>query len=186
MSDVGGVLARVVAALDRADVPYMITGSVASASWGAPRATQDIDIVIAPVLGSLQRLLAEFPTEKYYVSREAALDAYGRESLFNVIDFETGWKIDLVMRKARPFSQTEFDRRIKETLFGQEVFVATAEDVLLAKLEWAKLGASERQLEDVAGILRRQELDREYIQKWIPQLGLEQQWTKALAMAAAT
>lgn len=75
MSDVGGVLARVVAALDRADVPYMITGSVASASWGAPRATQDIDIVIAPVLGSLQRLLAEFPTEKYYVSREAALEA---------------------------------------------------------------------------------------------------------------
>lgn len=184
MSDAGAVLARVVAALDTAQVPYMVTGSVASASWGAPRATQDIDIVIAPVLGTLQRLLAQLPDEKYYVSREAAMEAYGRESLFNVIDFETGWKVDFVLRKSRPFSQTEFERRTKQALFGREVFLATAEDVLLAKLEWAKLSESERQLEDAAGIVRRQTLDMSYLERWVRELGVAEQWQRVQSLAA--
>ena len=72
----------------------VLTGSFASAFHGAPRTTQDVDIVIAPTLGSLQKLVTQFPEKEYYVSREAALQAYGFESLFNVIDLNSGWKID--------------------------------------------------------------------------------------------
>jgi hypothetical protein len=67
-----GVLRRVRLALDAAGVPYMLTGSFASAFHGAPRTTQDVDVVIAPTLGSLNKLLSQFPEEQYYVSREAA------------------------------------------------------------------------------------------------------------------
>ena len=175
------VIQRIVALLDDADVPYMLTGSFASAFYGSPRASQDIDVVIAPKLGSLKKFLNLLPEDKYYVDHDAALDAYGRESLFNVVDFDTGWKIDLIIRKSRPFSIAEFDRKTRAEFAGSDVYVATAEDVLIAKLEWAKLSASERQLEDAAGILRMQgpELDMGYVERWVQELDLLWQWAAA-------
>lgn len=180
-----GVIHRFAALLDSAGIPYMLTGSFASGFYGAPRATQDIDIVISPTLGSLNRFLRLLPDDKYYVSREAALDAYGRESLFNVVDFASGWKIDLICRKARAFSVAEFERRSRHDLAGLEVSVASAEDVLLAKLEWAKLTQSDRQIEDAAGIMRIQDerLDTTYLAKWVEQLGLHDEWLKAKMLA---
>jgi hypothetical protein len=105
--------------------------------------------------------------------------------MFNIIDFSSGWKIDLIFRKARPFSQMEFSRRKEEDLAGLRLTVATAEDVLIAKLEWAKTGESQRQLEDAAGIIRIKGdlLDTAYIDRWIAELGLEEQWTAAKARA---
>ena len=171
------VIARIAKLLTTAGIPYMLTGSFASGLHGAPRASQDVDIVIAPVLGTLERFLKLLPHDAYYVSRDAALEAYGAESLFNVVDFATAWKIDLIIRKSRPFSQTEFERRIVASIGGVELTVATAEDVLIAKLEWAKLAESERQLEDAAGILRIQgdDLDMDYVEKWVASLGLAHQ-----------
>jgi hypothetical protein len=46
MSGLGGLLARITAALDAAGVAYMLAGSFASTAHGQPRATQDLDIVI--------------------------------------------------------------------------------------------------------------------------------------------
>ncbi len=104
-----------------------------------PRATQDIDLVIAPNPGSLEALLKNFPEDQYYVNRDAAFDAYQRSSLFNVIDFASGWKIDFIVRKPRDFSRLEFDRRTPANVLGTTLFVASPEDVLISKLEWAKL-----------------------------------------------
>lgn len=117
----------------------MLTGSYASSVHGAPRATQDLDIVIAPTRGQLLELLRLFPDTEYYVSAEAAFDAFARRGQFNVIDFETGWKVDLIVIKEREFSRAEFERRRPLPLDGASVYVASPEDVLLAKLEWAKL-----------------------------------------------
>ena len=82
----------------------MLSGSFASSLFGSPRATQDIDIVIHPTLGSLERLLVHFPSDSYYVNRDAAREAYGLEGMFNLIDLATGWKIDFILRKSRSFS----------------------------------------------------------------------------------
>jgi hypothetical protein len=177
---------RVLKALESAGVPYMLTGSFASSFHGAPRTTQDVDIVIAPTLGSLQRLISEFPEDRYYVSREAALQAYGAESLFNVIDMESGWKIDFIVRKSRPFSVEEFERRREAELLGTIVYIASAEDVILSKLEWGKMAGSERQIADVAGILRTQgtDVDVEYVKRWVAVLGLQSEWERASAQAS--
>jgi hypothetical protein len=175
----------VLKALESAGVPYMLTGSFASSFHGAPRTTQDVDIVIAPTLGSLQRLISEFPEDRYYVSREAALQAYGAESLFNVIDMESGWKIDFIVRKSRPFSIEEFERRREAELLGTSVCIASAEDVILSKLEWAKMAESERQIDDVVGILRTQgtDVDVEYVKRWVAVLALQSEWDRASAQA---
>jgi hypothetical protein len=98
-----------------------------------------------------------------------------------VVDLATGWKADLIMRRSRAFSRTEFDRRTAVELEGMRVTIATAEDVVLAKLEWAKLGESARQIEDAAGILRARsrELDTGYMERWVRELGVEREWAAA-------
>jgi hypothetical protein len=180
--NIENLLVRIRAALKAAGVPYMLTGSFASSIHGTPRASHDIDFVIAPGKPELLALLDEFPEDEYYVSREAALDALARQGQFNLIDHATGWKIDFIIRKQRAFSREEFERRKPVELMGVELDIASAEDVLIAKLEWAKLGSSERQLEDAAGIrsLQGKRLDNAYVEKWVDALGLRAQWEKVL------
>jgi len=175
------VFQRIVAALERAGIPFMLTGSHASSYHGTPRATQDIDVVIAPTAAQLHVLAGDLPETEYYIDEEAALDALRRRSQFSVIDLTTGWKIDLIIRKSRSFSREEFERRKRVTYQGIRLAVATAEDVLIAKLEWAKRGSSRRQIEDAAGILRirSHQLDHDYIKRWVRELGLEEEWNEA-------
>jgi hypothetical protein len=179
------VIHRVTAALEGAGIAYMLTGSFASVFYGSPRSTQDIDLVIAATPGQVQTFIKSLPDGEYYADLDSALEACQRESLFNVIDLKTGWKIDMIFRKARAFSQEEFGRRRQLDLEGISLFVATAEDVILAKLEWSKLSQSQRQIEDAAGILRIHwtSLDRAYLKKWIRQLGLHSEWSDAQSRA---
>lgn len=178
----GELLRRLVAKLDAAGVPYMVAGSFASTYHGVPRTTQDIDIVISPSTESLGLLLAALPEEEYYVDADVARDALRRRSQFNVIDMASGWKVDLIIRKERAFSIEELHRREPAEILGAHVYVATAEDSIVSKLEWAKQSESERQLRDVAGIVaaRTNDLDFPYIQRWVTELQLAEQWLKVI------
>lgn len=180
------VLRRITTALDLAGIAYMLTGSFASAHHGAPRSTLDLDIVLAATSEQIKKFIAALPTNEYYADLNAAIEAHSRESLFNVIDSVTGWKIDFIFRKSRPFSQEEFQRRKLIHFQGLQLFVATAEDIVIAKLEWAKLAQSQRQLEDVAGILRLRSgtLDRAYLDKWVSELDLASEWQSAEALSS--
>lgn len=179
------LFSRIVTLLDGVGIPYMLTGSFAGAYHGRSRATQDIDFVIAPTAAQLHALIAQLPPTEYYADTDAALDALRHESLFNVVDLETGWKMDFICRKSRPFSSAEFERRTRVELLGIALHIATAEDLLLAKLEWAKLGGSLRQVEDAAGLLQvaGDALDLSYIERWVGELGIGDQWREALRAA---
>jgi hypothetical protein len=182
---VSDVFARIKSALDSAGVAYMLSGSFASASYGVLRSTQDIDFVIAATPSQLRALVRSLPSDQYYVDLDAALEAHKRQSLFNVIDLATGWKIDFIIRKSRAFSEEEFSRRRLVDLEGATLFVASAEDLVLAKLEWSKLAQSQRQIEDVAAIIRvrRDLLDHFYLGKWIDELGVRKEWDDAQRVA---
>ena len=179
------LLRRIVLALEQAGVPYMLTGSLASSYYGEGRGSQDIDIVIAPDEAGLRRFVASLPATTYYVDEETALDAFRRRAQFNVIDMHSGFKVDLILRRERDFSRAEFERRLSVDAMGMRLNIATAEDIIIAKLEWAKAGASERQLEDVAGILRDPEspLDMSYLERWVRDLGVSTQWARARELA---
>ena len=178
------LLRTVAAALDAAGIPFMLTGSVASAYHGAGRATMDIDLVIDPLPDHLDAFVQTMEASGMYASDVAARGALADRSMFNVIDPQSGWKVDLIVRKLRPFSEEEFTRRQSVDFFGVRLQVATVEDVILSKLEWAKLGASARQLEDVAALVRLhgEEIDRAYLDQWIATLGVGSQWEAALKM----
>ena len=177
------LLGTVIDSLERLGIPFMVTGSVAAAAHGAGRATLDVDIVIDATAEQLSSLVASLDSPTVYVSDEAARDAHSHTGMFNVIDTQSGWKADLIIRKPRPFSRTEFARRQPLDLGGVQAWVATVEDTMIAKLEWARLGGSARQIEDVAALLavNGTDLDREYLERWIGELGLEREWVAAQA-----
>lgn len=174
-------------ALEENAVPYMVTGSLASSVHGVPRATHDIDVVVELTRDQLLALMHRFTEPDYDSNEEEALAAFRHNSLFSVIDRRGIWKIDFIFRKRRPFSKREFERRTKIDIQGVQVYATTPEDILLAKLEWAKLGESERQIRDAAGIVQVQadKLDYQYVERWAAALDVEDQWFAVLAKAKA-
>ncbi len=178
MSGAAAFLARVASALEKSGVPYMLAGSFASSHHGAPRATQDIDVVVDPTFDSLARFLEALKGDDVYFDADVAREEFKRRGQFNVIDGSTAWKVDVIFRKARPFSTEEMARRVPAKVLGVSVFVATAEDTVLAKLEWARLGESERQLRDVRALLeaKGESLDRAYVERWLDDLGVRRTW----------
>lgn len=169
------LLAATIAQLERAGVPYMITGSVASSYHGEPRATRDLDIVIDPDPAGITRLVGELEAAGLYVHSDAALAALDSRTQFNAIDGTTGWKVDFLLRKDRPFSREEFARRARANLLGTPAWIASPEDTIVAKLEWAGVGGSDRQLQDVAAMLEigGEALDLAYVERWVAALGLD-------------
>ena len=164
------LIRRVVEALDEAGIAHMVTGSLASAYHGEPRATRDVDVVIDPDEGSINRLVAAFPSDRFYVGD--ALEAVRRRDMFNIVDTRSGWKVDLIVRKDRAFSEKEFERRLPAVLAGVATFVTTPEDAILSKLEWQSVSPSDTQRSDVVKMMMANSgtLDRGYLRRWADQL----------------
>jgi hypothetical protein len=184
---VGEFLQQITTALEANGIPYMLTGSLASSMYGVPRATNDIDIVIAPTRSQLLTFVDLLLRVGFTVQRERAIAELNRRGMFNVIDFKRGLKVDLIIQKERDFNVREFERRKTHEVEGMRLTIATPEDVVIAKLEWAKMSDSERQIKDAAGIIQVQgpRLDTEYIEKFIEELALSNQWRAALEVARA-
>jgi hypothetical protein len=180
------VLRSVVPKLEQSDIPYMITGSIAAAYYGLNRATYDLDVVISATADKLKRLLELLPKEQYYAVLQDALDAHRHHSMFNVLDTTSGWKIDFILQKPAPFHEEAFRRRMAVTFDGVPTAVISAEDLILSKLEWSRMGESDRQVRDAAVVLekRRAKLDIAYVEKWVQQLSLVPQWSQACRLAA--
>ena len=162
----------------------MLTGSLASTYHGEPRATRDLDLVIDPAPDALERLVDGLEADGFHVDREAARTALRDRTQFNAIG-EAATKIDFIIRKDRPFSVEEFGRRRRVELLGTSGFIATAEDLIVAKLEWAAQTGSERQRRDIAGMLAvaGNAIDEAYLMRWITALGLTDAWTDVIGRA---
>lgn len=176
---------RLVDLLEDVGIPYMVTGSLSSSFHGRPRATRDVDVVIAPAESDFRAFLERAGAE-YHVSAEAAWAAFRGRGMFNVIDAQAGWKADLRVRQERPFSLTEFNRRRKAAILEIDLWVTSPEDAVLTKLEWAKETASGQQIQDALGILlvQRDRLDEGYLKEWAVALGVSDMLADLLERAA--
>ena len=144
MKSQGEFLGEVASLLDEAQVRYMVTGSIASTYHGRPRATQDVDVVVETNRDPLLAFVRACAARGFYVDAEDAKDAMVHRSIFNVIDASSGYKVDIIVRKDRPFSVEEFSRRRRVELPTFVVSMVTAEDAILSKLEWSQAGGSDR------------------------------------------
>ena len=175
------LLIRVTDALEQQEISYLLTGSFASSHQGEPRASHDIDLVVALSEANLDLLCSQFPPPKYYVSAAAARDAVRRKSMFNLLDLEEGDKVDFWLLTDSEFDRSRFDRRIQQELWGSNIWLSTPEDTILAKLNWAKRsGGSAKQLGDVRGIfaVQKERLDLTYINEWAARLDVVDLWNQ--------
>jgi len=172
------VLQQVVSAFVAIEMPYALGGSLASSLLGKPRFTQDADINVPPFPGKEDALVSRFGTD-FYVSSAAVKDAVRNRSSFNIIHMPSGFKVDVFICKDRDFDTSLMSRRQAIALPdrpGEVMSVVSAEDIILLKLEWFRLGAetSERQWADVLGVLEAQaeRLDQEYLDQWAAALNV--------------
>jgi hypothetical protein len=185
--DLVAALAPVVDEFDRLGVPYHVGGSVASSAHGIARATLDVDIV-AELRPEHSHDLASRLSGGYYLDEEAVSSAIRRAESFNLVHLASMIKIDVFVPSGRPFD-VEAQRRARPERLGsessREFFVKSPEDVILAKLDWYRLGGgvSTRQWDDVLGVLKAQQpsLDLVYLRRWARELGIAEILERALS-----
>jgi hypothetical protein len=166
------------AALDRLTIQYVVVGSVASSARGSYRATEDID-VLAKILPRQAADLAEGLGKDWYADAQQMRDAIGAGRAFNLIYMPFSQKVDVFPAKDE-FCAAQLQRATNLPLpalgIGAEYPVASAEDTVLAKLQWYKLGGeiSERQWTDIAKVIHATpNMDWAYVESWAPRLGVD-------------
>lgn len=157
-------------------VPYMITGAWSAIYYGRPRASHDIDFVVelhrtdlAKVLSIFSRLSGDF-----FVQKEAIKEAIFEKSMFNVIHLPTTLKLDFWILTDEQFDKSRFRRKRKVRILGQPMVMASAEDTILQKLRWYKIGKIEKHLVDAAFVyqIQKKNLDMGYLADWVRRLGV--------------
>lgn len=162
--------------LEQIGILYAVGGSLASSLHGVMRSTLDVDIV-ADMRPEHVRPLVAALAQEFYADEDMMREAIERRSSFNLIHYETAFKVDIFIRKRRAFDQMQLERRrmaVIATDPERSIYVASPEDTILAKLEWYRMGGevSERQWRDILGILkvRGEELDLDYLRRWASDL----------------
>jgi hypothetical protein len=166
--------------LERLGIAYMLTGSMAMVAYAMMRMTNDIDIVMEVSPAHADKIIEEFEPD-YYVPHGRMRDAIARKFMFNLLHQETLVKVACVMRKDNEFQRAAFSRRRKINFSDFDIWIISKEDLILAKLNWAKNTKSEMQMRDVAGILRNG-YDEIFVRDWARKLGVEDLLEKSLAM----
>jgi len=164
--------------LENIGVPYFVGGSVASLSYGISRLTVDADFV-ADLRPEHVEPFVDALGEAFYADAGMILNAIEHRDSFNLIHYGTMFKIDVFILKDRAFDRLQMKRRVRKPLYRDQehmIDTASAEDVILAKLEWYRLGkeVSDRQWQDVLGVLKAQSglLDLAYLRQWAAELGV--------------
>jgi hypothetical protein len=173
--------------LEALGVRYAVVGSVAALSHGYGRNTIDIDVLAEMQEAHVDAFAAHLDDGSYFVDAHMIRDAIRHAGSFNLYHFETGIKVDIFVSRGRPFDQQVLLRREAESMRDSDTptfFVQSAEDLVLSKLQWYRLGqgASDRQWSDILAILRVQQFaaDFGYLDRWARELNISDLLEKAL------
>ncbi len=190
VNDVLSAVLPVIDALERLDVPYYVGGSLASSAHGVVRATFDADLVADLNAQHIAGLVAALQAD-YYIDAGMIRSALSTRSCFNLIHLATSFKVDIFVLKGRAYDRAALARKEKRSIDADspeiQIFLASPEDTVLAKLEWYRLGdeVSDRQWRDVLGVFKLQQgrLDCEYMKKWAVELKVADLLERAICEA---
>lgn len=177
------LLRRLVGILERLDLPYLITGSMASTLYGETRFTNDIDVVVDLPPGRIGVFCAAFPDSEFYLAEERVRRAVSGQGQFKVIHPSSGLKIDVMIPAPSAFERSRFARARREQVAADyTASFASPEDVILKKLEFHREGGADKHLRDIAGMLEvsGEEIDRGYVEEWAERLRVGEIWRTIL------
>jgi len=179
MNDELQVLKRIAVSLDKAHLEYMISGSIAANYYTIPRMTRDIDIVIELKKSDANRFIKLFEKE-FYVDPETVKEEIQNRGMFNLIHNEHVVKADFILRKDTPYADIAFARKTQVAIDNTPIWMISPEDLILAKLLWARESGSEMQIRDAQNLIHGvTDLDFGYIEKWVNKFGLSTIYRKA-------
>lgn len=189
IQDPSAIAKRLHAILTELDIPYYITGGVAAIVYGEPRTTRDLDLVIELDRKNVLQLVEKLERDEFYCPPGAVEDLQtGRGRTLSVTHMTQILNADIVVNGDSEFDRSKMARRRLEALdeAGTELFwLASPEDVILAKLLWRKQSGSQKQWNDVLGIFKVQveALDYGYLARWAEQLAIQSDFDRALIEA---
>lgn len=188
-SDITRIALLVTQTFEQLGIPYAVGGSLASSLHGIMRATLDVDIVADMKLEHVEPLVAALSKE-FYADEGMMRGAIEHHRSFNLVHYETAFKVDVFIRRPRAFDGLQLERRkysIITTDPEQGIYVASPEDTILTKLDWFRLGGevSDRQWRDILGVLKAQidRLDMKYLRQWADELGVGDLLDRAITEA---
>ena len=173
------VVLRVVGILNRSNISYFLTGAMAVVYYGEPRTTHDIDLVIEAEDEDVKTLATAFEGD-FSIDEESIKAARQEGSMFNAVHRETGFKVDFWMLGRDDFDRTRFSRRVQAKILGTVMYLPTAEDVIISKLDWFKKSDIDKHYFDALGVYRiqRGKLDIEYIDRWCEEKSTAELWKR--------
>lgn len=173
------VVRDVVERLSGAGIPYMLTGSLAMNYYAEPRMTRDVDVVIEVRSDDAPAVAALF-ADAYYADSDAIAQAIATRTSFNIIHRAALVKVDCFPRRSGAFREAEFSRRQRIRIGDTETFIVTREDLIIAKLLWARDSESELQLRDVRNLAAGAH-DAAYVRRWVERLGVAELLNRAVS-----
>ena len=181
------VLSQVARILEQQEITYVLVGSLASSMHGMYRSTADIDL-LADIKPQQVRPLLDALEKSFYLDELAVRQAIAQQRSFNAIHFDSVFKVDIFIAKADDFARKQLERRELRKIapeIDQFIYVATAEDTVLAKLRWYRDGdeVSSTQWSDVVGVLgaHATSLDIDYLRVWADKLRVRDLLEKAFS-----
>jgi hypothetical protein len=168
--------------LERLNAAYFVTGSVASSAYGAPRFTQDLNLVLALLPTQIAAFLDAFPPSEFYRAPEESLREEFQRDMgghSNLIHHQSGARADIYLAGDDPLHAWAFDHRRRiELLENLSAWLAPPEYVIVRKLECLEEGGGDRHISDIREMLRamRDELDHEFIAVWAKRTRLTERW----------
>ncbi len=166
------LLSRVTSALDDNDIQYMLSGGLALNNYSIPRMTMDIDIVVELNGLNIEQFLTAF-SDNFYIDEETVRQETKRKGMFNIIDHQSGFKIDFILRKNTEYRISEFQRRQKTKINDLEIWVVSMEDLVISKIEWIQTYQSDKHIEDIKSLMANPEIDKDYVNDWCKKLNLK-------------
>jgi hypothetical protein len=169
--------------LEKAGLPYMVTGATAAILYGQPRTTNDLDVVLELKSADLPRLRAAFPETDYYLPPDEVIAvelARHQRGHLNALHHDSGFKADLYPIGEDALHHWAFPRRQTVSHGGHTIHFAPPEYVILRKLEYFREGGSTKHLTDIRAMLAisGDVIDRTPLSEWITRLGLKTEWAK--------
>jgi len=176
--DLQAALSPVTEAFRMLGIRFFVGGSVASSFHGAIRSTMDVDLVCTITAASANQFVKHLGDD-FYASLSAIKDAIDRKTCFNLIHYQTSYKIDVFVSRGREFDLAAMNRAMPQSLMSADLPplpVATVEDSILSKLEWFRLTdeTSERQWHDVERLIEvhGEALDTQHLWRMAKAIGV--------------
>lgn len=165
------LLQNVIDILEQLDIAYMLSGSIVLNAYTMPRMTRDIDIVIHLQNEDISKFVKAFEQD-FYCYEPSIVEEVQRKGMFNLIDNQTSYKIDFIIRKDSEYRLKEFERKQRTDVFGFEAYVVSLEDLIISKLIWIQELQSDKQKDDISNLLENKTLDKDYLTHWVKKLNL--------------